>query len=322
MCWPTHHPNDITSITKENKWKHNHCCRIKFGGTDLANFNKQFNLYHMFPQMLHSRHCLVNDYSVSWIYELLLYIIGLLWPMVFCDRTILCQMQWVSSDLCSINEELLPSNMNMQWLMVFYQWRNCFYVQRPNIFYGTVIGWFLEKSLWMWLWGANPWAHSSDLPTPGDSTPTVLARRHWSGHQALGASCRTTADGGLPSSYRPEDLAWSSHQTQKKKKKKKSQNFMQIAWELPRVFCVPLLDLWGSPFWAIFLRMWPFFNPTIEVVTFCLHGWCTLDVFLLPAFTRLGHECQDFLSPCGGMVYTLVYTLIRKSLGEWSQNPC
>ena len=72
----------------------------------------------------------------------------------------------------------------------------------------------------MWLWGANPWAHSSDLPTPGDSTPTVLARRHWSGHQALGASCQTTADGGLPSSHRPEDLARSSHRTQKKKKKK------------------------------------------------------------------------------------------------------
>ena len=71
----------------------------------------------------------------------------------------------------------------------------------------------------MWLWGANPWAHSSDLPTPGDSTPTVLARRHWSGHQALGASCRTTADGGLPNSHRPEDLARSSHRTQKKKKK-------------------------------------------------------------------------------------------------------
>ena len=75
--------------------------------------------------------------------------------------------------------------------------------------------WF--SPLWMWLRGANSWAHSSDLPTPGDSTPTVLARRHWSGHQALGASCRTTADGGLPSSHRPEDLAQSSHRTQKKR---------------------------------------------------------------------------------------------------------
>ena len=36
------------------------------------------------------------------------------------------------------------------------------------------------------------------------------------------------------------------------------------------------------------------FNPTIEEVTFRLHGWCMLGAFLLPAFTRLGHECQDF----------------------------
>ena len=43
------------------------------------------------------------------------------------------------------------------------------------------------------------------------------------------------------------------------------------------------------------------FNPTIEVATFRLRGWCMLGVFLLPAFTRLGHECQDLLSPCDGM---------------------
>ena len=35
------------------------------------------------------------------------------------------------------------------------------------------------------------------------------------------------------------------------------------------------------------------FNATIEVVTFCLHGWCMLGVFLLPVFTCLGHECKD-----------------------------
>ena len=28
-----------------------------------------------------------------------------------------------------------------------------------------------------------------------------------------------------------------------------------------------------------------------------------LGVFLLPTFTRLGHECQDLLSPCDGMQY-------------------
>ena len=34
-------------------------------------------------------------------------------------------------------------------------------------------------------------------------------------------------------------------------------------------------------------------NPAIEVVIFHLRGWCMLDVFLLLAFTYLGHECQD-----------------------------
>ena len=43
------------------------------------------------------------------------------------------------------------------------------------------------------------------------------------------------------------------------------------------------------------------FNPTIEVATVCLCGWCMLGVFLLPAFTRLGHECQDLLSLCEEM---------------------
>ena len=43
------------------------------------------------------------------------------------------------------------------------------------------------------------------------------------------------------------------------------------------------------------------FNPTIGVVMFRLRGWCMLGVFLLPAFTRLGHECQDLLSLCDGM---------------------
>ena len=39
--------------------------------------------------------------------------------------------------------------------------------------------------------------------------------------------------------------------------------------------------------------------PTIEVVTFRLHGWCMLGVFLLLAFTCLGHECQDLLVHAG-----------------------
>ena len=93
----------------------------------------------------------------------------------------------------------------------------------------------------------------------------------------------------------------------------------------------------GSPFWERFLRVWPFlfcfvlfflsffffffynfFSPTIEVVLFRLRGWCMLSVFLLPASTRLGHECQGLLSPCHGMHVCqtrLVYTLNQKSFG-------
>ena len=83
------------------------------------------------------------------------------------------------------------------------------------------------------------------------------------------------------------------------------------------------LYIWGSPFWWYFcvcdrLGLF-FFNPTIKVVTFRLRRWCTLGVFLLPAFTRPGHECQDLLSPCNGMHMCTdgisVYTRIRKNLG-------
>ena len=52
-----------------------------------------------------------------------------------------------------------------------------------------------------------------------------------------------------------------------------------------------------------------------------------LGVFLLAAFTRLGHECQDLLSLSDGMHVctdkTSVYTLTRKSFeGNGGQNPC
>ena len=54
-------------------------------------------------------------------------------------------------------------------------------------------------------------------------------------------------------------------------------------------------------FWCNFCIRYCFLNPIIEEVTFCLHGWCMLGVFLLPAFTCLGHESQDLLSLCDGM---------------------
>ena len=61
---------------------------------------------------------------------------------------------------------------------------------------------------------------------------------------------------------------------------------------------VPQLYLWGSPLLGEIFAYVTVFNPTIKVVTFRLRGWCVLGVFLLPAFTRLGHERQDLLSPC------------------------
>ena len=67
-----------------------------------------------------------------------------------------------------------------------------------------------------------------------------------------------------------------------------------------------------------------FFNSTIEVVTFRLRGWCMLGVFLLLAFPRLGHGCQDLLSLCYGMHVTRPRFVLtsERDLGEWSQNPC
>ena len=73
-------------------------------------------------------------------------------------------------------------------------------------------------------------------------------------------------------------------------------------------FFVPQLFLWGSPLLGeifahvtVFCFLLFFFYPTIKVVTFRLRGWCVLGVFFLPAFTRLGHERQDLLSPCDEM---------------------
>ena len=63
------------------------------------------------------------------------------------------------------------------------------------------------------------------------------------------------------------------------------------------------LHLWGSPFLVRILRMLPFFffYQNREVVTFRRCGWCMLSVFLLLAFTRLGQDCHNLLSPCDGV---------------------
>ena len=70
--------------------------------------------------------------------------------------------------------------------------------------------------------------------------------------------------------------------------------------KLPDVKITELVETWDlyvmsscflSPFWnSGYLTI---FNPAIEVVTFRLHGWCMLGVFLLPALARLGHEMMN-----------------------------
>ena len=50
-------------------------------------------------------------------------------------------------------------------------------------------------------------------------------------------------------------------------------------------FCVPIffsgVHLGFTNFGEIFADVQPFLNPTIEVVTFRLHGWCMLGVFFV-----------------------------------------
>ena len=87
---------------------------------------------------------------------------------------------------------------------------------------------------------------------------------------------------------------------QEKKKKPKLLQTSTFLLLLLLLLCSSASSL-GFTIWVRCLCMWPFCNPTIEVVTFHLRGLHMLDVFLLLAFTCLGHECQDLLSPCDGI---------------------
>ena len=75
----------------------------------------------------------------------------------------------------------------------------------------------------------------------------------------------------------------------------------------------------------IFLRIVTVFESNHEVVPFRLRGWYMLGVFLLPAFTRLGHGGQDLLSSCDGLHVctdqTSVYTLIQRHFGGMESKP-
>ena len=50
--------------------------------------------------------------------------------------------------------------------------------------------------------------------------------------------------------------------------------------DLAPSFLPELVHLYISSCKLGYLFTWLFFNPTIEVVTFCLHGWCMLGVFV------------------------------------------
>ena len=86
-------------------------------------------------------------------------------------------------------------------------------------------------------------------------------------------------------------------------------------------FCVPRYNIsgvhhlgWDFCVCGCFLCVF-FLNPTIQVVTFCLRGWCMLGVFLLLALTRLEHRMHVFSDQ------TSVYTLIQKSFRGMESEP-
>ena len=76
---------------------------------------------------------------------------------------------------------------------------------------------------------------------------------------------------------------------------------LHLGWCSSSVFRA--ISLGFTILWWDFLHIYiqPYFNRTIQVATFRLCGWCRLGVFLLPAFTCRGHECQDLLSLYDGM---------------------
>ena len=68
--------------------------------------------------------------------------------------------------------------------------------------------------------------------------------------------------------------------------------------------------------------MRPSFNPTLEVVTFCLPGWRMLGVFLLAALTRLGSIESVQWNACVRRLDLGLYSHPKEFFAEWSQNPC
>ena len=118
-------------------------------------------------------------------------------------------------------------------------------------------------------------------------------------------------------------------------------------------FCIHQLYLWGSlfwvrflhikgsrpewcissmmysrdvPFWSETLNMWLLLNPTTEVVTFRLRGWCMLEVFFVAGIHPSRTSVRIFwvcAMKCMCTQTRLWFILSSKRvLMEWSQNPC
>ena len=76
-----------------------------------------------------------------------------------------------------------------------------------------------------------------------------------------------------------------------------------------------------------FLCMWPFFNPTIRVVTFRLRGWCVLGVFFVsgihPSRTWTSGSFESVRwNACVHRLDLGFYSCPKEFWGEWSLNPC
>ena len=88
----------------------------------------------------------------------------------------------------------------------------------------------------------------------------------------------------------------------------------------------PAISLGFTIFWGRFLCMWRFFNPSIQVVTVRLRGWCMLGVFSVTDI----HPSRSWIS--GSWVHAMEcmcaqtrpqFILSSKRVfREWSQNPC
>ena len=73
--------------------------------------------------------------------------------------------------------------------------------------------------------------------------------------------------------------------------------------------------------------MWPYFNPTIKVVTFRLRGWCVLGMFFVasihPSRTWTSGSFESVrLNACVHRLDLGLYSHSKEFLGEWSLNSC